>query len=73
MKGMAMEDVATMGLTTPRERMQHYVDEAYKYSQSSHDGSFEEIVAIHDSRAGVAASAAIAEAIMHLAEVISNK
>lgn len=62
--------LAEKALATRRERVQHYVDEGYKYSQSEHDGAFGEIVAIHDSRATVAIGAAIAEAIMHLADVI---
>lgn len=53
-----------------RELVKRYIDEGYKYSESHHDGAFGEQTAVHDNRAVVAIGAAVAEAIMHLADVM---
>ena len=72
MKGLKMESSAIA--VSRREKVAKYIGEGYKYSESHHDGAFGEQTAVHDNRAVVAIGAAVAEAIMHLADVIeANK
>lgn len=71
---MALVDEVTGAYVdgSPKENVDHFIREAFANSESFYEDSVGQRKTVHESRVNAAVGAAIATAIMHLADVIER-